>query len=192
VLAWSRNQAAIDVAAATDGLYALATNLTGRLTAGQLLKIYKDQALVAIAHHNGKGPPRVRPIFLHNDDRIAALISTVGLALLVFGLIELDLRRVIGPENKLDGLLPEQRAARPTGRSILAAFQGLGLTYTADGNRIDRLTPPSGTSSNSSKSRCPGPNRASRRIEVRKTGPRAARTPATWRGVPLPRARSWG
>jgi len=29
---------------------------------------------------------------------------------------------------RLDGLLPEGRAARPTGRNILAAFQGLELT----------------------------------------------------------------
>jgi hypothetical protein len=35
----------------------------------------------------------VRPIFLHNDDRVEALVSVVGLALLVFGLIESELRR---------------------------------------------------------------------------------------------------
>ena len=64
----------------------------------------------------------------------------VGLALLVFGLIEADLRRKLGPEEELPGLLPERRAARPTGRSILAAFQGLGLTYTREGIVLDRLT----------------------------------------------------
>ncbi|MDQ3768850.1 MAG: hypothetical protein M3370_05135, partial [Actinomycetota bacterium] len=38
------------------------------------------------------------------------------------------------------GLLPEGRAAVPTGRNILAAFQGLALTYTAQGITLDRLT----------------------------------------------------
>jgi len=76
---------------------------------------------------------------LHNDDRIEALISIVGLALVVFGLIEIELRRALG-DQRLDGLLPEGRAARPTGRNILAAFQGLGLTYTATGIVLDRLT----------------------------------------------------
>jgi hypothetical protein len=65
-LTWQRDQTAIDAAAQHDGIYALATNLPGRL--------------------------------------------------------------------------PEGRAARPTGRNILAAFQGLGATYTPHGLRLDRLT----------------------------------------------------
>jgi hypothetical protein len=139
-LTFARDQAAIAHAAELDGLYALATNLPGRLTATRLLRLYKDQSLVEVRHRDLKGPLRVRPIFLHNDDRIQALISIVGLALLIFGLIELDLRRALGPDDELQGLLPEGRAARPTGRNILAAFQGLGLTYTQDGIVIDRLT----------------------------------------------------
>ena len=54
--------------------------------------------------------------------------------------MELDLRRALGSEDELQGLLPEGRSARPTGRNILAAFQGLGLTYTPAGIRLDRLT----------------------------------------------------
>jgi transposase len=124
-----------------DGVYALATNLPDVESAADLLRIYKDQALVELRHRDLKGSLRVRPIFLHNDDRIAALISIVGLAALLFGLIELDLRKALGENVLLDGLLPEGRAARPTGRNILSAFQGLGLTY-GGGRRIllDRLT----------------------------------------------------
>jgi hypothetical protein len=81
---------------------------------------------------------QVRPIFLHNDDRIEALVSIVGLAL-VFGLIEIAVRGALGDEH-LDGLLPERRPARPTGRNILGALQGLGLAYTAEGIVLDRLT----------------------------------------------------
>jgi len=138
-LSFSRNAAAIRAAQRTDGIYALATNLSGRLSATKVLRIFKDQPLVECAHKNGKQTLRVRPIFLHNDDRIEALISIVGLALVVFGLIEIELRRALG-DQRLDGLLPEGRAARPTGRNILAAFQGLGLTYTATGIVLDRLT----------------------------------------------------
>lgn len=136
------DDAAITAASATDGVYALVTNLPGRLSATQLLRIYKGQSLVECSHRNAKNPRvlRVRPIFLHNDNRIEALISIVGLALVVFGLIELDLRRVLGDDERLDGLLPEGRAARPTGRNILASFQGFGLTYTANGIELDRLT----------------------------------------------------
>jgi transposase len=139
-LTWQRNQDVIDAAAQHDGIYALATNLPGRLTAGTLLRLYKQQHIVELAHRANKSVLNVRPIFLHNDDRIAALVSIVGLALLIYGLIETDLRQAIGPDQHLPGLLPEGRAARPTGRNILAAFQGLGATYTPNGLRLDRLT----------------------------------------------------
>jgi len=139
-LSWSANHAAIAAASATDGVYALATNLPGRLSPASVLRIYKDQPLVECAHRNNKQTLRVRPIFLHNDDRIEALISIIGLALVTFGLIEIAARNALG-DQPLHGLLPEGRAARPTGRNILAAFQGLGLTYTPTGIVLDRLTP---------------------------------------------------
>jgi transposase len=139
-LTWHRNQTAIDTAAQHDGIYALATNLPGRLTANHILARYKDQHLVELAHRANKRVLNVRPIFLHNDDRITALISIVGLALLIYGLIETDLRQALGPDQHLPGLLPEGRAARPTGRNILTAFQALGATHTPQGLRLDRLT----------------------------------------------------
>ena len=138
-LRFSRNEEAIAAAAATDGVYALASNLPGPLTAGKLLRLYKEQSLVERRHRDLKGPLRVRPIFLQNDERIEALLSIVGLALLVFGLIEAELRRALG-DGELPGLLPEGRAARPTGSNIFAAFQGLALTYTPAGIALDRLT----------------------------------------------------
>ena len=139
-LAWERNQDAITTAASFDGIYALATNLPGRLTAGQVLRLYKAQQIVERRHRDLKQTLKVRPIFLHNDDRVYALLSIVGISLLIFGLIEAQTRAALGPEQQLPGLLPEGRAARPTGRNILAAFQGLGLTYTQTGIQLDPLT----------------------------------------------------
>jgi transposase len=138
-IGWHRNTNTIEHHARTDGIYALATNLPGNITANKILNIYKDQPLVELRHHDNKGPLRVRPIFLHNDDRIHALISTVGIALLTYGLIETELRNATN-DQPLNGLLPEHRPARPTGRNTLAAFQGLGLTYTHQGIQLDRLT----------------------------------------------------
>ena len=141
-LTFARDQDAITAAARTDGIYALATNLPGRLSAGRVLELYKGQQIVERRHRDYKQTLKVRPIFLHNDDRIYALTSIVGLALLIFGLIESQLRQALGADHdgQLPGLLPEGRAAKPTGRNILAAFQGLGLTYTPNGIRLDRLT----------------------------------------------------
>ena len=140
-ITWVRNHQAIATAGSTDGIYALATNLPGkRLTAGQLLRAYKGQQIVERRHRDYKQTLKVRPIFLHNDDRIYALTSIIGIALLIFGLIETELRKALGETELLPGLLPENRAAKPTGRNVLGVFQGLGLTYTHAGIRLDQLT----------------------------------------------------
>jgi hypothetical protein len=142
-LTYTRNHEAIAAAAQTDGIYALATNLPGtRLTAGQLLRDYKGQQIVERRHRDYKQTLKVRPIFLHNDDRIYALTSIIGIALLIFGLIETELRKALDEHDaeQIPGLLPENRAAKPTGRNVLGAFQGLGLTYTQAGIELDRLT----------------------------------------------------
>ncbi|MGH3303572.1 MAG: IS1634 family transposase [Streptosporangiaceae bacterium] len=145
VITWSRDTAAIAAASRLDGLYALATNLPDHddgtpLTALDVLKIYKDQWIVEQRHRDLKQTLRVRPVFLHNDDRIEALIAIIGIALLIFGLIEAGLRAALGPGIPLPGILPEHRAAIPTARAALAAFDGLHLTYTPAGPVLDHLT----------------------------------------------------
>ena len=105
-----------------------------------MLKIYKDQWVVEQRHRDLKQTLKVRPVFLHNDDRIHALIAVIGIALLIFGLIEAELRTALGPDIPLPGILPEGRAAKPTARAVLAAFDGLHLTYTPAGIVLDRLT----------------------------------------------------
>ena len=144
-ISWQRDHDAIAQASRTDGIYALATNLPGRLTAGRVLRLYKDQEVVERRHRDLKQTLKVRPIFLHNDDRIYALISTIGIALLIFGLIETELRKALQADQRHQDkrlpLLPEARLAPPTGANTLAAFQGLDLTYTHHGIELDPLTP---------------------------------------------------
>jgi Domain of unknown function (DUF4277)/Transposase DDE domain len=143
-IAWSRDEAAIAGAGALDGLYALATNIADpagrRLHALDVLKIYKDQWIDEQRHRDLKQTLRVRPVFLHNDARIDALIAVIGIALLIFGLIEADLRAALGDGNTLPGILPEGRAAKPTARAALATFDGLCATYTPTGLTLDHLT----------------------------------------------------
>ncbi len=145
IISWHRDTGAIAAASRLDGLYALATNLPDHddgteLTALDVLKIYKDQWIVEQRHRDLKQTLKVRPVFLHNDDRIEALIAIIGIALLIFGLIEAELRASLGDGVPLPGILPEGRAAIPTARAALAAFDGLHLTYTPGGIVLDRLT----------------------------------------------------
>jgi hypothetical protein len=107
-----------------------------------VLDIYKDQWIVEQRHRDLKQTLHVRPVFLHNDDRIHALIAVVGIALLVYGLIEADLRTALGPDTPLPGILPEHRDAVPTARAVLGAFTDLHATYTSGGGLVlDRLSP---------------------------------------------------
>jgi transposase len=126
ILTWWFDQQAIDAEAATDGWYALLTNLDAKVTAPEVLSRYKAQEAVERRYGNLKGPLAVAPMFLHNNRRIAALITVISLALLVFCLIEREARRNLAPETRLDGLY-NQQPARPTGRLILTTLASLQL-----------------------------------------------------------------
>jgi hypothetical protein len=125
-LAWHFDQSVIDAEAATDGWYALLTNLATGITAGQVLRRYKGQEAVERRYSHLKGPLAVAPLFLKNNRRIAALITVISLALLIFCLIEREARRNLAPQTKVDGLYNRQ-PARPTGRLILTALASLRL-----------------------------------------------------------------
>ncbi|MEE1820890.1 hypothetical protein PUR61_01525 [Streptomyces sp. BE20] len=88
---------------------------------------YKGQAVVERRYSDFKGPLAVAPIFLQHNRRIAALITVICLALLVFCLIERQVRRALGPEQTMRGLYPDNRAVRPTGRMIFYHLAGLKI-----------------------------------------------------------------
>jgi transposase len=127
-LRWWRDRGALVEAQRRDGLYALVTNMAAhQCSPDRLLTLYKDQALSERAHHFLKGPLAVRPVFLHSNRRAAALVAVCSIALLIYGLVESETRRAIAPARTIGGLLPEQRAARPTAENIFRAFNGLGF-----------------------------------------------------------------
>jgi transposase len=126
-LDWHFDQAALDHETATDGWYCLLTNLDpATADAGEVLTRYKGQEVVERRYHNFKGPLAVAPIFLKNNRRIEALLSVICLALLIFCLIERDVRRALEPDQKMTGF-PGRPTARPTGRLILDALADLRL-----------------------------------------------------------------
>jgi hypothetical protein len=142
-LRWWRDEAAIAETARRDGLYALVTNMSSnQCRADRLLALYKDQALSERAHHFLKGPLAVRPVFLKSNRRAAALVQVCSMALLVYGLIESEVRQAIAPARSIPGLLPEGRAARPTAANIFAAFSGLGYQRARTTNGLEYLPDP--------------------------------------------------
>jgi transposase len=128
-LDWHFDQQAIDAEAATDGWYALLTNLpVDAADAAQVLRHYKGQEAVERRYQAFKGPLAVTNLYLKNNRRIASLITVICLALLIFCLIERQVRQALTAQGatKVDGLYAG-RPAIPTGRLILDALAGIRL-----------------------------------------------------------------
>ena len=121
-------RAALDAEAAADGWYALLTNLRADIDATEVFLRYKDQPAVERRYGDFKGPLAVAPIFLHNNRRITALITVICLALLIFCLIEREVRRHLAPDTEMIGFyINDRRSRKPTGRLILQALGDLRL-----------------------------------------------------------------
>ena len=136
VLAWHFDQNAIDAEAAADGWYALLTNLApGQAGPAGVFRRYKGQHVVERRYGEFKGPLAVAPIFLELNRRITALITVICLALLIFCLVERQVRRALAPHGEMMTGLPGYgpAPARPTGRTIFRALADLRLIPAHDG-----------------------------------------------------------
>jgi len=128
-LTWNFDAEAIDAEAATDGWYALLTNLDpGQADATRVLLPCKGQEAVERRYSAFKGPLAVAALFCKNNRRIAALVTVICLALLIFCLIERQARQALAGKGhtKIDGLYAG-RPAIPTGRLILEALSTMKI-----------------------------------------------------------------
>lgn len=142
VLTWWFDPDVLAEQAAADGWYALLTNIDAETAdAARVLIDYKGQAAVERRYGDFKGPLAVAPMFLKDNKRIAALLTVICLALLVFCLIEREVRRRLGGDGKMVGLYPDARRLRPTGRMILFHLADLQMVpATATGPPIVRIS----------------------------------------------------
>jgi len=114
VLAWHSGQAAIDAEAAADGWYALLTNLDAAdADPAGVFRRCKGQQIAGRRYGDFKGPLAVAPLFLKTNRRISALITVICLALLIFCLIERQVRNALAPHGGLLTGLPDTAPPRP-------------------------------------------------------------------------------
>jgi hypothetical protein len=136
-LAWHFDQDAIDAEAAADGWYALLTNLPpSQAGPAGVFRRYKGQHVVERRYGEFKGPLAVAPIFLELNRRITALITVICLALLIFCLVERQVRQALAPHGGMLTGLPGYgpSPAKPTGRTIFRVLADLRLIPAHDGN----------------------------------------------------------
>ncbi|MGW4968374.1 IS1634 family transposase [Nonomuraea sp. NPDC004186] len=129
ILSWHFDPQVLDAEAATDGWYALLTNLPAEAAdAERVLRHYKGQEAVERRYQVFKGPLAVTSLYLKSNRRISALITVICLALLIFCLIERQVRQALAVRGqaKVDGLYAG-RPAVPTGKLVLDALAGIRL-----------------------------------------------------------------
>jgi transposase len=138
-LSFRRDREAIADAERLDGIYCLITNLPAtEADAAALLAHFKEQERVERGHRTLKGPLRVRPLFVQNDERIIALLAVCCFALMIYTLIERDARR-----HYPDGLpaLGEGRTGPATARAVFHLLEDTELAHGADGTSVEPPAP---------------------------------------------------
>jgi transposase len=138
-LDWHFDQQVLATQAKADGWYALITNQDpAEADAAAILLDYKGQPAVERRYSELKGPLAVAPLFLETNRRITALLHVLMLALLIYALIERQVRRELvrqgATDAKMTGLYPDNRRIRPTARMVLYHLSGLNLivSHAAD------------------------------------------------------------
>lgn len=119
-LTYSIEEDVIRREARLDGKYVLATTLSD-WTAERVVEGYRSRYLVEARIRNMKNELVVRPVFLHNDDRIRALVFISILALMVYTLMEILARR-----SRI-GSVWGNRGAPITARQLLLLFGRIEL-----------------------------------------------------------------
>lgn len=126
-LRWSVNRAALRQAMQSDGRYLLVTN-DRTLTPSRMLELYRAKDGLEKRFRVAKQELGVTPLYVHSDERIQALLLLNMLALLVYALLERQVRA---------------QGLHLTTRRIIEQLENLAVieTHCWDGSVLYRLTP---------------------------------------------------
>lgn len=126
-LRWQIDTYALWQAEQKDGRYLLVTN-DWSLSHQQIFQLYRDKDGVEKRFHVCKSDLQVSPLYLHHDQRIAAMLLLNMLALLAYSLLERQL---------------QQQGLTLTTRQLIKRLQSLTVieTHCYDGSWVRRLTP---------------------------------------------------
>jgi transposase len=126
-LRWWIDRCALWQAMQRDGRYLLVTN-DWSLSPQRMLELYRQKDGVEKRFKVAKSELKVSPIYLHKDKRIEAMLLINMLALLVYSLLERQVR---------------QGGVQITTRRIIEKLESLDVVETVcwDGSRLYRLVP---------------------------------------------------
>lgn len=147
-LSFERNRDAIERAQRLCGWRIYATNAPlSQLERAQAVAYYRDQWTLERGYSRFKrGALPALPIYLQSDERIIGLMFLLTVALRLFTLMELVVRRQLEVDNiEVAGLYagnPKRTTRRPSTESLLGAFQGITRCRLPSGDEyITPLSP---------------------------------------------------
>jgi len=124
-LTWVRQEEALAAAATLDGRYVLGTTAP-EPDAAEILRLAKQRDVPEKRFALVKGPLAVRPLFVHKEGRVLGVVWATMVALLLFALLELQVR---------------QAGLSASGQTVLAWAAPLAvvLLLLPDGTTLRRL-----------------------------------------------------
>jgi len=135
------NEEMVEKRRKSESRYVLATSILDKekLPDDEFLKVYKGQAGVELNFKWTKNPAAVAPIFLNNPDRILALGFVYLVALMVYTLMERQIRKKLKEEGEvIKG--NKGKTDNPTGQVLFKNLRGISVAIFSIGNQIYKNT----------------------------------------------------
>ena len=135
-LEWSRNEAEIQAAQRTDGLFPMLDNTD--LEPIEVLHTYKQQPYLEKRFSDKKTVLEVTPVFLEKPERIEAMMFLYFIALMLISLIERRIRLSMQEQQiKRLPLRPDgSNTEKPTWRTIKDTFSQVHMVAVKHANEI--------------------------------------------------------
>jgi len=135
----SESPGAFEDALLNESCFVLSTNLPreGKRAHSdtEILEAYDEQHTVEGCLRWAKRPCAMAPIFLKSEERIAALVAVYVLALMVYGLIQRQIRRLLQAEGTtMPGNRGQGWTNKPTTEVLFRLFEGM---FTVRGDATD-------------------------------------------------------
>lgn len=132
----AKNSSAIESVQEDAGCFVLITNMsTGKKTAKELLEVYKAQHGIEQNFGFLKDPLIVNDLFLKTPKRIEALGCVLLIALLVWRLMERQMRQELEKQNTTVTGWNNRPTKKPTSFMMTTKFKSVYLVYNETGQR---------------------------------------------------------
>ncbi len=119
--------------------FVLITNIFDGYDAQSILREYKEQTVVE--NRFIKNPLYVGPLFVKKSQRLEALSYVVLIALLIYMIIQIRVRRALKKEKEPLELVGKVKSFEPTGTRILELFEYVKILKVNENEKIKRYLP---------------------------------------------------